>query len=672
MGYSYIVVANTILTKGQPYPGDDSNPTIHLRPEYRFRIREWQVDYSIYDTFVGAQVSLPKQLLKIPHFNLSKWYATRRTKANHLPRLEACHYVGLIGHAICEVAQTHLTHGIHTYYPSTWVDLDPRNRFAVCQRNIFKEEYIVTNKDLRIHICLSRDKLEDSSFNIVGWYLEVLRERNLYPSKKEVGPTGSCCLRDHVFVGCSHLETDNPVSESTNESVTDSNYDDLPDLLAVDNDEEEEFDDLPDLYPLSDDEESDDEKDNDNITSDDDCEEESMEDSLHLEDLPEEILVVRLAEALTNCQPFPGDGPAVDPTYVQSESRFVFQRHRPVSLNIVEIYDRVQGFETHISLDVLRDESFRPGVWFAERCAYNQNLNQPWREAQIWAEARSVSRTTMWSFEPEEDAEFFVREMTETEVIELGGVQVDRQRYPSLQRNSANVKGNNQILPKPVVVRLEVNGHPVRALLDSGSLGDFVSSTLVDQLFIKRETLDTPLSLHLAVQGSRSKVNARATVQLKYQGIDESRTLDIINLNNYDLILSTPFMYQHQICLGFNPARVVIGSDEPLPLKAGLDTKLMAAMIDTPEEKRIESVRENLRKYADPMCKEVHETDLPLFRAINHTIPLIDESKIYPWRPSKCPEVFRSQWAEKRDTYLKSGRWEVTASGNTVPMLSRN
>lgn len=126
-------------------------------------------------------------------------------------------------------------------------------------------------------------------------------------------------------------------------------------------------------------------------------------------------------------------------------------------------------------------------------------------------------------------------------------------------------------------------------------------------------------------------MNARATVQLKYQGIDKSRTLDIINLNNYDLILGTPFMYQHQICLGFNPARVVIGSDEPLPLKAGLDTKLMAAMIDTPEEKRIESVRENLRKYADPMCKEVHETDLPLFRAINHTIPLIDESKIYPW-----------------------------------------
>ena len=27
------------------------------------------------------------------------------------------------------------------------------------------------------------------------------------------------------------------------------------------------------------------------------------------------------------------------------------------------------------------------------------------------------------------------------------------------------------------------------------------------------------------------------------------------------------------------------------------------------------------------------------------------------------------QWAEKRDAYLKSGRWEITSAGNTVPML---
>ena len=86
--------------------------------------------------------------------------------------------------------------------------------------------------------------------------------------------------------------------------------------------------------------------------------------------------------------------------------------------------------------------------------------------------------------------------------LELGGIQVDRHKYPTLQRNAAQVKGNQWVLPKPLVVKVTVNGHPARALLDSGSLGDFMSSTLADQLGIQKEPLNTPLALQLTVQGS--------------------------------------------------------------------------------------------------------------------------------------------------------------------------
>ena len=65
----------------------------------------------------------------------------------------------------------------------------------------------------------------------------------------------------------------------------------------------------------------------------------------------------------------------------------------------------------------------------------------------------------------------------------------------------------------------------------------------------------------------------------------------------------------------------------------------------------------------------MHKTGLPPLRDINHTIPLINKEKTYTWRPSRCPEAFCDQWAEKRDAYLKSGRWEITLSRNTVPML---
>ena len=554
-----------------------------------------------------------------------------------------------------------------------------KDRFVVCLRNLFKNELIVTDKDLKFHVGISQSQLEDKTFDLIGWYLNVLRERDQRVVK---GTAGECILHQagqHLFIGCSQLE-----AEPRDNDI-------------VDQKEDHTYDDLPELYPLSDDEESDDEEEEDykvnSPTSSDNDESES--DSANYADLPrlvpideeddpvdgyvsegiheipnpgdisEDDLMTRLTEVLTICQPFPGDGEPQDESFSDGDNRFVIARQSSL---VLEIYDRVQGFLAPIAITHLRSSTFMPGLWFAERCASNQRVSNPWKTAHEWVNSNLNSRTMMWMSDFNDRTEFFTREMTPADALDLSGVQVDRNKYPTLQRNSAQIKGNHRILPKPDVVKVEVNNHPVRALLDSGSLGDFISSTLVDQLSIKREKLDTPLSLHLAVQGSRSKVNARANVNLKYQGIEENRTLDIINLNNYDLILGTPWMYQHQVCLGFNPARVMIGSNDSLPLKVGADTKMMVSML-APEDKDVEAVRERLCQCADPICREVNETDLPPFRAINHKIPLIYETKIYPWRPSRCPEVFRTQWAEKRDAYLKSGRREITSSGNTVPML---
>ena len=71
-------------------------------------------------------------------------------------------------------------------------------------------------------------------------------------------------------------------------------------------------------------------------------------------------------------------------------------------------------------------------------------------------------------------------------------------------------------------------------------------------------------------------------------------------------------MYQHKICVGFNPARVIIGSDDTLPLQSGADTKLMVSVVG-PDERLLESARDELRKLAEPLCREVNETELPPF-----------------------------------------------------------
>ncbi|EGO30622.1 hypothetical protein SERLADRAFT_404712 [Serpula lacrymans var. lacrymans S7.9] len=64
-------------------------------------------------------------------------------------------------------------------------------------------------------------------------------------------------------------------------------------------------------------------------------------------------------------------------------------------------------------------------------------------------------------------------------------------------------------------------------------------------------------------------------------------------------------------------------------------------------EDHLEKVRTQLRQYTQPLCAKASETGLPPLRDINHTIPLIDETKIYAWRPFRCLEPLRAKWSEK-------------------------
>jgi hypothetical protein len=225
-----------------------------------------------------------------------------------------------------------------------------------------------------------------------------------------------------------------------------------------------------------------------------------------------------------------------------------------------------------------------------------------------------------------------------------------------------------RVVAKPLIIVVLVNGSPVRALVDSGSLGDLISTTVADQLRLKKTELTDPITLQLAVQGSRSKINHSVTVNCRYQDINSARTFFVANLSGYDMILGTAWLYQHKVSIGFNPVRVLVGSSDVLPLE-GVATSRVLAGATTSKEDVLQAVREELLEYAEPICRIASDTPLPPFRAINHTIPFIEESKILPWRASRCPKALRPQWDEKRKAYLNSGRWKVFNAGNTAPML---
>jgi Retroviral aspartyl protease len=217
--------------------------------------------------------------------------------------------------------------------------------------------------------------------------------------------------------------------------------------------------------------------------------------------------------------------------------------------------------------------------------------------------------------------------------VELNAMNTPAGKVASLQWNMALTKDFSCAIPKPVVIVVHINGQPACMLVNTGSLADFMSLNLAEQLRVKKIPLEKPLTIQLAVQGSRSKVNYGVMARLQYQEIDHERYFNVINLQNYDLILGTPFLYQHKVMVGLNSPRIVIGSRDPVEMKGPQVSVLELCAAEVFGES-LERARIHLHELAKLLCSQAGATALPPLRAINHAIPLIDEKKVYPWRPS--------------------------------------
>ena len=136
----------------------------------------------------------------------------------------------------------------------------------------------------------------------------------------------------------------------------------------------------------------------------------------------------------------------------------------------------------------------------------------------------------------------------------------------AVEKTSMRMKDHTRKVPKPVVILVKLNGDEVRALIDMGLMANFISMTITEQLKLKKETYLKLLGVQLAIHGLGSKINCGARAKFQYQSIDCERRFDIANINNYDVIVGTPFMYQHKVAVRLNPPCIVIGANEPVAM----------------------------------------------------------------------------------------------------------
>ena len=181
-----------------------------------------------------------------------------------------------------------------------------------------------------------------------------------------------------------------------------------------------------------------------------------------------------------------------------------------------------------------------------------------------------------------------------------------------MERNSSLPKDFERLIPKPFVLSAKINGKEVRALLDSGSVGDFISTTLADQLKLPLQHLLVPLPCQLAATGSRTMITSFTIVDFDFQDISERRRFEIMNIESYDLILGTPFLFQHRVSVGFNPTKLAIGANISETMM-GPEVASIASMTATIVESGLDDLGRMLREEATDLCKSAEETPLPPF-----------------------------------------------------------
>ena len=183
LGDCYAMMAEFILTIKQPYPRDERYCPIE--PLYkRFEITKCTPSsYLIANQMTGFLIKVAKAHLANPHFDIRGWYVHQQNKVLNLPQERVMPYQ--MGSALDYVATWLLTNAIATHFPLVNPDLDLESWFYVHQKDFGSIDYIVEDLDFELQTRISKQWLEEPTFNLVHYLEFEHRYSERYEAKQQ-------------------------------------------------------------------------------------------------------------------------------------------------------------------------------------------------------------------------------------------------------------------------------------------------------------------------------------------------------------------------------------------------------------------------------------------------------------------------------------------------------
>jgi hypothetical protein len=156
-----------------------------------------------------------------------------------------------------------------------------------------------------------------------------------------------------------------------------------------------------------------------------------------------------------------------------------------------------------------------------------------------------------------------------TDTIQVHAAATAPITTPVVFRHRATRKANPGEQPqRGMLGRPTLNGYikvfnvKAHVLIDTGCTTDMISPAFLAVINQVPFELDEPVGLLLATTGSKSKINYGYNARLQLGKFQASHYLDVANLDQYDLILGTPFLRTNKAIISFDgPASISFGNE---------------------------------------------------------------------------------------------------------------